>query len=620
MDHREALAREPKPDLSIAGSPRPDPDAAALAPTVPTFAATQLDRAAAPRAASVILLVLSTLLYLWNLGSYPIYTKGEPREAVTIYDMVHGGGVILPMRAGVEIPSKPLLMHWCAALISLAAGTVNEWTIRLPTALFAIAGLLVCYGYVRKLYDDRIALIAALIMGTTFQYLQAASGARVDMTLTFFLEVAFFEFILIAEDLTRRRMLLYVAISLAVLAKGPIGLLLPALVGAMWIVVMRRWDLLRKLHLVRGALVVLVLGGSWYALAIWLGGKAFVDKQLIAENLNRFLGGAGFHEGHAHWFMYVELSLLAGFMPWTIIVPIAGVVAQRRPLAMTPRLTYLMLWFATVLVFFNLAHSKRGVYLLALYPALATIMAVYFCEVIADPAPFKGALHAISAVTEAALVALGVSALVAVGTLVAAPSAMREVLKLFDVRVPEFVANLTNLTFRHWILAASAPLICEVLGLHLARRPASFPRVIGVIVAAMACATLAANVIVVPAIANTLSVERFARETVAAVGSDRLGYLGELDYDFAFYSGRTFPIVSLNDSDLPDYLVAFNSTFASLPISRRAKLWVVMSSGPTELDGSDKLVLLRTGGPPRPPPGGSIEAGARILSRGAPQG
>ncbi len=182
---------------------------------------------AEPRHAWPILLIFGVALYLVNLGGYPLYTKGEPREAVTVFDIVHGGGVILPQRAGVEIPSKPLLMHWMAALVSIVAGGVNEFSVRLPSAGLAIAGVIVCYFYVRRLFDDVTALFAALILATTFQYLQAGTGARVDMTLTFFMEVAFFEFILMAEGLTRRRMLLYVAIALAVLTKGPIGLILP---------------------------------------------------------------------------------------------------------------------------------------------------------------------------------------------------------------------------------------------------------------------------------------------------------------------------------------------------------------------------------------------------------
>src|ERR1700758_1754297 len=64
---------------------------------------------AEPHNALPILIIMTVALYMVNLGGYPLYTKGEPREAVTVYNIVHGGGVILPQRAGVEIPSKPLL-------------------------------------------------------------------------------------------------------------------------------------------------------------------------------------------------------------------------------------------------------------------------------------------------------------------------------------------------------------------------------------------------------------------------------------------------------------------------------------------------------------------------------
>src|SRR5271155_2549136 len=109
-----------------------------------------LEDLAEPRHAWPILLIVGVALYLLNLGGYPLYTKGEPREAVTVFDIVHGGGVILPMRAGVEIPSKPLLMHWLGAIISLLAGAVNEWTVRLPSAICAIGGMIACYLYVRR--------------------------------------------------------------------------------------------------------------------------------------------------------------------------------------------------------------------------------------------------------------------------------------------------------------------------------------------------------------------------------------------------------------------------------------------------------------------------------------
>ncbi len=117
-----------------------------------------LDTLARPVFAIPALVIFSALIFLVNLGGYPVYTKGEPREAVTVLAMVSGGGVILPMRAGVELPSKPLLMHWIAALLAMLFGGVNEWTVRMPSALFGLAAVLACYYYVRRLFSDCAAL------------------------------------------------------------------------------------------------------------------------------------------------------------------------------------------------------------------------------------------------------------------------------------------------------------------------------------------------------------------------------------------------------------------------------------------------------------------------------
>jgi 4-amino-4-deoxy-L-arabinose transferase-like glycosyltransferase len=571
-----------------------------------------LQQIAEPRYAWPILLIVGVALYLVNLGGYPLYTKGEPREAVTVFDIVHGGGVILPRRAGVEIPSKPLLMHWIAALVSIVAGGVNEFAVRLPSAGLAIAGVIVCYFYVRRMFDDVTALVAALILATTFQYLQAATGARVDMTLTFFMEVAFFEFILMAEGLTRRRMLLYVAIALAVLTKGPIGLILPSLVALIWIAVEKRWTLLRRVSLVRGAIVVLVLAGGWYLAAVIEGGPAFFRKQILAENLLRFAGGGNFHEGHIHPFYYMELALLAGFMPWTILLPIAAVQAARAPRAFDPRFKFIAIWFAAVLIFYNLPQSKRGVYLLCMYPAFATTLAIYVHQTIVRPEPVRAWVRWIARLSGVAMLILGGAGLVALAMLFARPAEFAYLLGAAGILAPAFPRILASVVGGNLMVALAMPLAVAALGVWLVMiRPLVERMVLGIAVA-MVFVTVAVNVVVVPAIANTLSLKDFTDQAMKIVDGSRVGYLGALNYDVAFYSRRTIPIVSTRDPDLPEYLIAWRALFNALPAAKRSRFDVVIVSNPTSLDGSDEMVLLRQrAGSPNPPgkPSGSyIEA------------
>ena len=552
-----------------------------------------LNYIAEPRHAWPILLIFGVALYLVNLGGYPLYTKGEPREAVTIFDIVHGGGVILPQRAGVEIPSKPLLMHWLAALVSLVAGGVTEFSVRLPSAGLAIAGIIVCYFYVRRLFDDVTALIAALILATTFQYLQAATGARVDMTLTFFMEVAFFEFIFMAEGLTHRRMLLYVAIALAVLTKGPIGLILPGMVALIWIALEKRWNMLLQMSLIRGAIVVLVLAGGWYVAALIEGGLDFFRKQILAENLLRFGGGSDFHEGHIHPFYYMELALFAGFLPWTFLLPIVGVQAMRAPLTVDTRIKYIFVWFATVLIFYNLPQSKRGVYLLCMYPGFATLLAIYVRQVIVRPASARTCVHWIARLSGFAMLLLGSAALVALAMLVGWPHAFSDLLQAANVRAPAFAPSLASTAGRHWILSLAMPIAVVVLGVRLIVTRPLIERMIFAIAAAMVFVTVEVNVVVVPSIANTLSLKDFTDQAMKVVDNGSVGYLNALNYDVAFYSRRTIPIVSIKDPDLPQYIIAWRTLFDALPATKRSRFEIVMVSNPTSLDGTDEMLLLR---------------------------
>jgi len=552
---------------------------------------TWFDALAEPRAALPLLLGLGLMLFIANLGGYPLYTKGEPREAVIVLDMVQGGGLILPMRAGVEIPSKPPMMHWMAAAVSALMGRVDEWTVRLPSAALAVLGIIVCYLYVRRLFDDRSAMLSALMLGTTLQYLQAGSGARVDMTLTFFMEIAFFEFLMIAEGLTARRFLLYFALAAAVLSKGPVGLVLPATVAAIWIVIERRFELLGRLKLVQGAGLICVLAGGWYLAAVWVGGASFFRKQILMENVFTFLHSRKLSGGHAHPFYYVELALLAGFFPWSVFIPGLAVLFSRKAYVSSPRIRYLIVWIATVLLFYNLAHSKRGVYLLALYPALSAAIAMFLVDAIDRSQARPRWLSAISIVAAVFFLTATAAALLDLTMLKLWPSTLGYWFALCGIRAAGFLPALTNRV--HTGLALMIIAAIAALALYLLRSRPRLEEMVVALVGGVAGLTLAANLFVVPAIADTLTLKQFARDAVALIDGHSVTYLGSLNYDFAFYSGKTIPIVASADADTSKYLLVWAGTYPLLSPAARRNLTIVLKSGPTDLDGRGGMMLLK---------------------------
>src|SRR5579863_231390 len=591
-----------------------------------------LDALASPRRALPLITIVGALLFLLNLGGYPLYTKGEPREAVTVFDIVNGGGVILPMRAGVELPSKPLLMHWLAAIISVLAGGVGEWTVRLPSALCAIAAMLACYLYVRRLFEARAALFAALILATTFQFVQAGRGARVDMTLSFFMAIAFFEFLAIAEGLSNRTTLLYLALALAILTKGPIGAALPILVAIIWVAIYRRWQLIPRLHLTRGAAIVALLGGGWYLAAILAGGGAFIRKQILAENLYRLIPHGAGHAAHAHPFYYEEGALLAGLMPWTpvaLIVMLQFIRAKRgaanssRPPAVEEqspksvceandkvgrsdsRLGYLVVWTLTVLLFYNLPQSKRGVYLLALYPAISALVAIFLCDAIAagDPMPRLTAL--LSRAYGGILVATGLGAALSLATLFLWPGRTNSVLRMFGILVPELTGRIAAQAHA-WPLATIAlPIAIAAAGAYLLRTRPRIESLITTLLVGQVGVVLAINLVTEPAIAQTLALKQFAADTRKFAAGSAVGYFGNLDYGFAFYNGRDLQLTTPLDASGPALVVSPEDDWRLVPPRLSVKYRVILRSNPTDLDGSGRMLLVQriaAPGVPETPP------------------
>jgi 4-amino-4-deoxy-L-arabinose transferase-like glycosyltransferase len=409
------------------------------------------------------------------------------------------------------------------------------------------------------------------------------------------MEVAFFEFILLAEGMSRRWPVLYLAIALAVLAKGPVGLVLPAGAAVIWVALERRWNLLRALHLWWGALLILVIDGGWYLAASWSAGTAFIQKQILAENLFRFFPSAAFHEGHIHSFLYVEGALIAGFMPWSLILPGAAFrFFKSRDRSRSPRLSYLAVWFLTVLVFYNLARSKRGVYLLALYPALATMAGTWFCDVQSLRGHINRWVRASSLTVGIFFVAAGLSALLALWALFYSPETFHGGLQTLGIKASGFVPALQYSVERYPSIAAVVSLAAVAIGIFLSASRETIQSIFAGVGAGVSIIALGANLVVIPAIADTLSLKPFSAAIGHAVGEESVEFLGGIIYEVAFYSGVPIQVIKPGDRSVATFFVCWKPVYLAMAPEMRRHFVPVVESGPTALDGSGGVLLLKS--------------------------
>ena len=262
-----------------------------------------------------ILLALCGALYLPYLGKLPFFDRGEPREALAVQDIVQRGEWLFPLKTPTTIPSKPPLFHWSAALTSQITGKLDERTIRLPSALYAILGVIAIYALGRRLFGAKVGLLGGAILATTLVYSNQALEARVDMTLCFFITLSLVLFYSLYRGFVTRPAwyyLFYAVVGIAALAKGPLGILLPALVAGTFLAIKRRWDLLFKFCFHPGVLLTLIIAAGWYGVAVTRGGEDFVNRQLLKENLERFFGGSGHSNPVYYYIPYLFLRVCPG--------------------------------------------------------------------------------------------------------------------------------------------------------------------------------------------------------------------------------------------------------------------------------------------------------------------
>ncbi len=353
------------------------------------------------------LLLLCSLLYFWELGRIPFYNYEESKEALIVWEIVNNGGWILPRRNGTEMPLKPPLFHWIGAGISLLGGQVSEFAVRAPSAVAASAAVVLTFFCGQAWWSWRVGLFAALILATSPEWARWAIHARSDMLLVFFMTAAMLSFFQLWQERASRRSLVYVfyaSLGLAILAKGPLGFLLPVLVIVAFLAERRDLQFIWQMKLVGGSLVMVVIAASWYVLATAQGGGEFVSRQILDENIFRFFASEQGGPSRDHSFYYYVPTLCAGMLPWSLFFPALIYALYRSHGQGDAKSRYLMIWCGVELLFFSLASGKRSNYILPLYPALALLLGVWWQELMDRAAAFSPAVVRLS---KASVVLLG---------------------------------------------------------------------------------------------------------------------------------------------------------------------------------------------------------------------
>ncbi len=324
------------------------------------------------------LIVLALFTFFVGLGRGAITDSDEAFYAEAAREMVERGDWLTPSFNYEPRFQKPVLYYWLTAATYLLTGP-SELAARWWSACSGVGLVLVTAACGRRWYNEETGLLAGAIAATTFGYFALAHMALPDLPLTFFITLAIFASCMATLERSRSPrgwvLVTGMALGLGVLTKGPVALVLPALVVIPLIMIERRRLEVGIGDVLPGLAVLLLIAVPWYVAMWWEHGTGYLQGFFIGDNVERF-ATSRFNEPRPWWFYAPVLA--GGLLPWTPLMlvwvgPVRGFLARRRDF--TTLDLRLLLWAVLPLLFYTVSVGKQPRYILPVLPPLAILLA-----------------------------------------------------------------------------------------------------------------------------------------------------------------------------------------------------------------------------------------------------
>jgi 4-amino-4-deoxy-L-arabinose transferase-like glycosyltransferase len=332
----------------------------------------------------VLLLGIASLLFFPNLGVPSLWDVDESNNSEAAREMSESGNWVVPTFNFLLRVDKPALLYWLQIGAYSLFG-INEFAARFPSALAALATVLLTYELGRRMFDAGTGLLAGIVLASTPLFCAIAHFANPDALLNLFTVLTLLIFWQRWASGGQAWSVLGGASSgLAVLAKGPVGLVLPLAVAVLFLHWSRQLSRLLNRRVVLCALAFILVALPWYVLVGVETRAVFLREFFLTHNVGRFRNPM---EGHSGPFFYYLGVLAAGFAPWSVFLGLAAwygtgwtkwqdeAEASERRHRLPAAYRFLWCWITVYFLFFSLAGTKLPNYLVPLFPPVALLTA-----------------------------------------------------------------------------------------------------------------------------------------------------------------------------------------------------------------------------------------------------
>jgi 4-amino-4-deoxy-L-arabinose transferase-like glycosyltransferase len=307
-------------------------------------------------------LPLAYCLYFFGLSAAGLLGPDEPRYASIGRAMASTGDWVTPRLWSVPWFEKPALLYWMTGA-AFRLGLGPDLAPRLPVALLSVAFLILFWWILWREFGCFTSWMATLILATSAGWCLYSESGVTDIPLSATYAAAMLlSMPWIAKRETRLLPVAACLFGLAVLAKGPVALVLAAPLAL-------RWRHLLDWFRPRVALAFLLVAAPWYLMCYQQNGQAFLNEFFWKHNIGRFTSAALQHS-QPFWFYLPALIVL--LLPWSPLLPLAFKASPSDD----SRRRFLLLAAVWPILFFSLAVNKLPGYILPAFPAIAALIAI----------------------------------------------------------------------------------------------------------------------------------------------------------------------------------------------------------------------------------------------------
>ncbi len=312
--------------------------------------------------------ILAALFFVPFLGGVHLFDWDEINFAEAAREMIVTKNYLTVQINFLPFWEKPPLFIWMQVL-SMKMFGINEFAARFPNAICGIVALLVLFNIGRKIHDNLFGVLWVLAFaGSVLPFLYFKSGI-IDpwFNLFIFLGVYFLMLYASPEHENKKQNIILAATfaGLAILTKGPVGFLLIALTGGIYLIIIRFKLKVKITDVLLYFLVLALVGGSWFIVQL-LSGHYDTVVEFIVYQIRLFQTKDA---GHGGFFGYHFVVLFFTVFPTSIL----ALKSFRREniLDSFHRLTkiWMLILFWVVLILFSIVKTKIVHYSsLAYYP------------------------------------------------------------------------------------------------------------------------------------------------------------------------------------------------------------------------------------------------------------